>query len=169
MKVLLTIEEYKERIINLVIGVANKTINPNGDDYFKFEYISWLVNQCLTNHCCLIDACNQMFLNVFGKDRNGKVWCKENLSQIDEVEVSEFNSQEWYSKFNAKAKANWERQYKMYPTNEYENDWRFVYDIEDVASLYFEIESNEAYHLSHKIFKKLYGYDYEVNKDFRIE
>ena len=37
MKVLLTIEEYKERIIGLVMDVASKTINPNGDDYFKYK------------------------------------------------------------------------------------------------------------------------------------
>lgn len=169
MKILLSIEEYKERIINLVMDVANKTINPDGGDYFKFEYISWLVKECVTDHYQLVDVCNQMFINTFGRDRNGKLWCDENMRQIDEDEAKEFNSQEWYAKFNERARKNWEKQYYMcscvdgYGRDSLDNS---IF-IEEVVSAYFVENTNEAYHLSLEIFKRLYGHDYEVDREFK--
>lgn len=171
MKILLTIEEYKERIINLVMDVANKTINPNGKDYFKFEYIDLLVKQCVTDNFQLVDVCNQMFINTFSRDRNGRLWCEENMRQIDEVEAKEFNSQEWYAKFNEKARKNWEKQYYMcdctdgYGLDELDNR---IY-IEEVVSAYFLENTNEPYYIALETFKRLYGYDYVVDREFKCE
>jgi hypothetical protein len=171
MKVLLTIEEYKERIIKLVMDVANKTINPNGDDYFKFEFISWLVKECLTDNFHCVDWCNRMYINTFGRDRNGKLWRNENMSQIDEKEAVEFNLQEWYAKFNEAAIKSYDKQYYMcdctegYGLDEVDNR---IY-IEEVVSAYFLENTNEAYYLSLEIFKKLYGYEYKIDRDFKCE
>lgn len=177
MKVLLTIEEYKERIINLVMDVAYNTINPNGDDYFKFEFITWLVKECLTDHFQLIDFCNQMFINTFGRDRNGKLWCEENMKQIDEAEAKEFNSQEWYKNFNEEAKKHWSKTYYFCPLVE-DEDGEYSYGlddldnvilIEEVTSAYFVENTNVVDDLSLEIFKRLYGYEYELDYDFKCE
>ena len=171
MKVLLSIEEYRERIINLVMDVAKKTINPNGDDYFKFEFISWLVEECLTDNFHCVDFCNRMFINTFGRDRNGKMWCEENMHQIDEDEAKEFNSQEWYEKFNKQARKTWSKTYEMcscedgYGLDELDNR---IY-IEGVVSAYFLENTNEAYRIALEVFVKLYGYEYEIDRDFRCE
>ena len=171
MKVLLTIEEYKERIIGLVMDVANKTINPNGDDYFKFEYISWLVGQCLTDNFHCVDVCNQMYINTFGRDRNGRLWCRENMRQIDEEEAEEFNSQEWYEAFNKKARKYYEKQYYFcscedgYGLDDINNQ---IF-IEEVVSAYFKENGNEGYYMSLEVFKRLYGHEYEVDKEFKCE
>ena len=171
MKVLLTIEEYRERIINLVMDAANKSINPDGDDYFKFEFISWLVKECLTDHFHCVDFCNRMFINTFGRDRNGKLWCEENMQQIDEEEAEEFNSQEWYEKFNKDAKKRYEKQYYMsdctdgYGLDELDNR---IY-IEEVVSAYFLENCNEPYYISLEIFERLYGREYKIDREFKCE
>ena len=169
MKVLLTIEEYRERIIKLVMDVANKTINPNGDDYFKFEYIKILVDKCLTNHLQLVDVCNQMFINTFDRDRNGKLWCEENISQIDKKEAEEFNSQDWYVKFNEERKKNWWPRVIVQPSNNYREFEDAIYYVESAAQTYFLENTNEAYHISLEVFVKLYGYEYKIDRDFKCE
>lgn len=170
MKVLLTIEEYKERIINLVMDVASKTINPNGGDWFKMEYIELLVGKCLTDSVMLVDVCNQMYINTFGRDRNGKLWCEENLRQIDQKEVDEYNSQEWYAKYNAD-KYNWPKQ-ELYPYEGEEGEADVIssaFDIESTALFYFEKNYKVSYEMQKEVFRRLYGYDYTVDKDFKCE
>ena len=170
MKVLLTIEEYKERIINLVCDVAEKTINPSGDDWFKFEYIRLMVSKCLTDNFVLVDVCNQMFINVFGRDRNGKIWCDENINQIDEKEAEEFDSQEWYRNFNEKAKQNYEPTYLMKQSKEYGRDlWDRIWYVRKIAQDFFINDSNIEYELVKEIFKRLYGHEYEVDRDFKCK
>ena len=171
MKILLTIEEYKERITKLVMDMANTTINPNGNNYFKMEYINLLVKECVTDNFHYVDFCNQMFINTFGRDRNGKLWSKENIKQIDDEEAEEFNSQEWYKKYNEKARKNYVPTKYMCSCSENDgtdedvlNDTIFI---EEVVSTYF-LETDLSM-LSLEIFKKLYGHDYEIDRDFKCE
>ena len=58
MKVLLTIEEYRERIIGLVMAVASKTIADSADDFFKWKIIEMLTDMCLVEELPVIDQCN---------------------------------------------------------------------------------------------------------------
>ena len=172
MRFLLTIEEYKERIINLVTDVAGKTINPQGDDWFKMEYIGFLVNECLSNHIMLVDVCNQMYINVFGRDRNGKRWCDENIKQIDQKECDEYNSQKWYATYNDD-KWHWPKQY-VYPYDEKLNRFNDdilpdIINIESTALFYFKENYNVSYEMQKEVFRRLYGYDYTVDKDFECK
>ena len=55
MKILLTIEEYKERAKNVIKETAKQTIAETASDYFKFELLSMLAHKCFTNEIMCVD------------------------------------------------------------------------------------------------------------------
>ena len=94
MKVLLTIEEYKERAANLVIETAKQIIADSAPDVYKWKVIDMLTEECFTWDINVIDQLNRMFFNTFWVDRNGDVFSEDVLSKIDQEEADEFNAQE---------------------------------------------------------------------------
>lgn len=173
MEVLLTIEEYKERAINLVMDVAKNLINPTADDWFKFETIMKFAGETFTNHYMLIEQENQLFIKCFCFDRNGKRLNSTNIKKIGRKEADEFNSQDWYKSEYEKAKKDWDlarcwslkiSPYKYMGNNTFER----IVTIEDVVSKPFE-DSNEAYYVAVECFKRLYGYEYHNNREFKVK
>lgn len=167
MKVLLTIAEYRERAINLVVEYAKQIINETADDYFKYEVINMLATKCFTNEIMCVDIVNQLYFKVFFTDRNGNPLTKDVIKKIDEEEVEEFNSQEWYVKYNEDAKRNWKTRYHLCLPKDMGNDWLDKkWAIEQVVTLPFVKDINTAYRISNEAFKRLYGYEYEIDRDW---
>ena len=163
MKVLLTINEYKERAINNIIEIANKSIVPTADDFFKWEFIYMLAQKSFENHFMLREFANRMWINVFDKDRNGKRLNSSNIRKIDKEEAEEFNRQDFY--------VHLEPRYcyssKLAP---YKNLGKDVftqrYNIHDLITLPFKNVDNTAYEIADICFKRLYGYEYDVDTNF---
>ena len=168
MKVLLTINEYRERAINVIMETAKENINPNGNDYFKFQFIYHLAKETFDNQFMCVDVVNQLFIKTFRYDRNGKMLCLKNVKQINTKEADEFNSQEWYVDYNEKRKKSWQPQQKIVCESHITKDQlrSDIFDIERIVSLPFVEDINMPYHIANECFKRLYGYDFEIDKGF---
>ena len=164
MNTLLSVEEYHERAINVVMETAMQNIAPNATDYFKYEFIYFLAQEALTDHFMRYDVANQMFIKVFMYDRNGKIITLENIKQIDKKEIKEFNSQPRYVEYNKKRKKNWQIIKELYWTPKKED---FMIILKDVLALPFKEDINSAYKIANEAFKRLYGHDYQIDKDFQ--
>ena len=105
-------------------------------------------------------------------DDLSKLWdFYNNRLELTDEEAEEFNSQEWYKKYNEKARKNYALSNYMCSCSENDgtdedvlNDTIFI---EEVVSTYF-LETDLSM-LSLEIFKKLYGHDYEIDRDFKCE
>ena len=169
MKVLLTIAEYRERAISLVVEYAKQIISETADDYFKHEIINMLATKCFTNELMCVDIVNQLYFKVFLTDRYRNPLTKEVIEKIDEEEVEEFNSQEWYVKYNEDAKRHWKPRYHLCLHEDMGNDWfDKKWAIEQLVTLPFVKDCNTAYQIGNEAFKRLYGYEYEVDKDWQF-
>lgn len=171
MKILLTIEEYRQRAIGLIKETAKQTIAETASDYFKFEIISMLTKKCFTNEIMCVDIVNQLFLKLFLTDRNGNPITNETLKKINRKEVGEFNKQEWYVKRTEKQRKNYERVSELYPCDDpknYTEDdfWEMRYELENI--LLEPFDDNEAFIIAHQVFKELYGHDYEVDREYKF-
>ena len=167
MKVLLTIEEYRERIIGLVMAVASRTISECADDYFKWKVIEMLTELCITNQVTCIKQDNQMFIRVFGLDRKGNP-LEESLKRINKAEADEFNSQKWYKEFNEDAMKRWKSVYEIYPYGKMpgKDDWDHLYYITRVLQHAFIDNCNTKYNIEKEIFSRMYGHEFEYDKSF---
>lgn len=169
MKVLLTIEQYRARIIELVKATARQLLKAGADDYFKFKIINDICEQCVTYNITAIDQVNQLFFKVFYCDKEGKPFTKETLSLIDTKEAKEFNSQKWYADFYKKRKQNYEPCYKISPINKSKIDLnKDLFRIIDVILQYWENNTNEPYYIAEKVFKELYGYEFSYNREWKF-
>ena len=163
MKVLLTIEEYKERAINNIIEIANSCIVPTADDFFKWEFIHMLAQKSFENHFMLCEFSNRMWINVFDKDRNGKRLNSSNIRKIDKEEAEEFNRQDFY----AHLKPRYCCSSKLAPYKNLGKDvFTQQYNIHYLITLPFENVDNISYEIANICFKRLYGYEYEVDTNF---
>lgn len=169
MKVLLTIEEYRERIIQVVTKVTRETIIPEAPDYFKWKFISMLTEEAVTNHFMCIDEVNQLFIKVFGYDRDGNRLSTDTLKRIDRKEVKEFESQEWYVGYYEKCKKDWKPADRVTPFSQivpgYEDSRLF--DLVRTIQRPFIDDINTKYYIAKEIFKNLYGHDFEYNKEYK--
>jgi hypothetical protein len=169
MKILLTIEEYRERIIQLVTEVVNKTVIPIAPDYFKWEFIYMLVEKAVTDDIMALDEVNQLFIKAFEYDRNGCRLSVETLKQIDQDEVDEFEGQEWYVEYYRKCKKDYCPADRITP---YERinfghlEYR-LFDLIRAVQRPFIEDTNAKYHLAKEIFKTLYGHEFEYNRNFK--
>lgn len=169
MKILLTVEEYRERAINLVMEYAKKIITETADDYFKYEIISMLSDKCLTNEIMCVDVVNQLYFKTFLTDRNGNPLTKDVIKKIDEKEVEEFNSQEWYLKYNEKARKSYKFCYYLRLPEDMGNDWfDRRYSIEEIVTMPFVKDNNESYKITCEAFKRLYGYDFHIDDNWQF-
>lgn len=171
MKILLTIEEYKQRAIDLIKETAKQTIAETASDYFKFEILSMITKKCFTNEMMCVDIVNQLFFKVFLTDRKGKPITFETLKRIDEKEANEFNSQEWYVNYYEKKKKNYEPVYKIYPCTEPDECTESDFDnmeFQLIEVLLTPFDNNEEYRISLQVFKELYGYDYKIDREYKF-
>ncbi len=169
MKVLLTIEQYRTRIINLVKQTARQLLKAGADDYFKYEVIYDLCKKCVTYDIPSIDQVNQLFFKVHYCDKEGKPFTEETLSLIDKKEAEEFNSQKWFADFYEKRRKNYEPCDKMRPINKSKIDLEEdLYHISRVIRQYWENNINEPYYMAHKVFKELYGYKFSYNSEWKF-
>lgn len=169
MKVLLTIEQYRTRILNLVKQTARQLLKDGADDYFKFKVINDLCKQCVTFRIASIDQVNQLFFKVFYCDKEGKPFTEETLSLIDKKEADEFNSQKWFADFYEKRHKNYEPCYKISPINKNEIDLdEDLFHINNVICQYWENNTNEPYYIAKEVFKELYGYEFSYNYEWKF-
>jgi hypothetical protein len=167
MKILLTIEEYKQRAIDLIKETAKQTIAETASDYLKYEIISMLTKSCFTYRVMCVDTVNQLFIKLFLTDRNGNPITNETLKKLNSEEVDEFNKQEWYVKLVEKQRKNYERVSVLYPCDDPENYtdddyWEMLYELENVLPEPFD--SYEQYVITEQVFKELYGYEFHIKK-----
>ena len=170
MKVLLTIEEYRERIIRVVTEISRETIIPEAPDYFKWEFISMLTEEAVTNHFMSIDEVNQLFIKVFGTDRDGNRLSTDTLKRINRKEVNEFESQEWYVEYYEKCKKDYRPADRIIPFSQIvpgHEDNR-LFDLVRVVQRPFIDNINTKYYIAKEIFKNLYGHDFEYNQEYKI-
>lgn len=173
MKILLTIEEYKERAKNVIKETAKQTIAETASDYFKFELLSMLAHKCFTNEIMCVDIVNKMFFDVFRRDRNGNPITVETLRLIDEDEVKEFNSQEWYAKYNDERRKRYERtaEIRSFEKSGWDDEQRIRnldYELDEAVLVPFTDNCNTIYYLTLEIFKELYGHDYEIDREYKF-
>lgn len=173
MKILLTIEEYRERAKNLIKETAKQTIAETASDYFKYEMLRMLVDRCFTYDIMCVDIVNKMFFEVFHRDRNGNAITEKTLRLIDEEEVSEFNSQEWYAKYNEEKRKYYHctaeiRSFEKSGWNDEQRVNNLSYEIDDAVLKPFTDNCNTLYHLTTEIFKELYGHDYETDREYKF-
>lgn len=165
MNVLLTIEEYKERAINNIIEIVNSSIVPTADDFFKWEFIHLLSQKTFENHFMLIDYENRMWINVFDRDRNGKRLNSSNIRKIDKKEAEEFNAQTFY--VNERSKRSYCFSSHIAPYKSLgEDTWTQRDTIHDVITLPFRHVEAIAHEIADECFKRLYGYEYDVDTNF---
>ena len=169
MKILLTIEEYRERIIQVVSKVTKETIIPEAPDYFKWEFIYMMTEKAITNNITTIDEVNQLFIMVFGYDRLGHRLSESTLMQIDQTEIDEFESQEWYVKYYKDCKENWKPAEKITPRNKIVlgNENSYLFSLIMAIQRPFVEDINIHYHLAQEIFKTLYGHNFEYDREFK--
>lgn len=173
MKVLLTIDEYRERIIDLTMKTVQATVLPTAEDWLKFDIIDGIVKKCITDDYMTVDQCNQMFLRVFGCDRDGNRLTEENIKRITKKEADEFNRQEWYAKNyeekQKKCEASW--RYRISPSEDVWGDEYFTYlhDVIRIAQSAFTDDINTKYHISNEVFNRLYGHEFEWDRGFKVE
>ncbi len=173
MKILLTIEEYKERAINLVCEVAKQTIIPTAQDAFKWDFVRLLAENCVTDHIMYVDVANQMYIKVFEYDRNGRRLTEEIAREIDKAEAKEFNAQPECCKYHDNARKSYKPTYEIrgfdkndwYPEN-FSQSFDVTYNL---LNIFHELDHNAAYHIATESFKRLYGYEYEVDREFKCE
>lgn len=170
MKVLLTIDEYRERIIDLTMKTVQATVLPTAEDWLKYDIIYGIVNKCVTDEFMTIDQCNQMFLRVFGCDRDGNRLTEDNIKRITKKEADEFNRQEWYAKNYDKEKCGAWR-FRVSPSKDvYDNKYfEYLCDVISVAQRAFTDDINTKYHISNEVFNRLYGHEFEWDKGFKVE
>lgn len=169
MKVLLTIEQYRTRILNLVKQTARQLLKAGADDYFKYEVIYNLCKKCVTYDITSIDQVNQLFFKVFYCDKEGKPFTEETLSLIDEKEAEEFNSQKWFADFYKKKAQNYNRYDKIVPLNKSKIDLEEdLFHISRVIRQYWEDYINEPFYMAHEVFKELYGYEFSYNSEWEF-
>lgn len=173
MKILLTIEEYKERAKNIIKETAKQTIAETASDYFKYEILSMLTHKCFTDDFMCVDIVNKMFFEVFRRDKNGKVITTETLRLIDEDEVKGFNSQEWYVKYNTEKRKQYKRtaEIRSFENSGWDDEQRIRnldYELNEAVLAPFTNNCNTLYHLTSEIFKELYGHDYEIDRDYKF-
>lgn len=173
MKILLTIEEYKERAKNVIKETAKQTIAETASDYFKFELLSMLAHKCFTNEIMCVDIVNKMFFDVFRRDRNGNPITTETLRLIDEDEVKEFNSQEWYVKYNNERRKSYRRtaEIRSFEKSGWNDEQRISnldYELDEAVLAPFTDNCNTIYYLTLEIFKELYGHDYEIDREYKF-
>ena len=168
MKVLLSIEEYRERIIRVVTEVVQETIIPEAPDYFKWKFIEMLTEDAVTNNFMSIDEVNQLFIKVFETDRSGRRLSVESLKEIDQAEVEEFESQEWYVEYYVRCKKDWKPSDRVVPFDQivpgYE-DHRLTELVRTIQRPFID-NINTKYYIAKEIFKNLYGHDFEYNKEY---
>ena len=170
MKVLLTIEEYKERAANLVIETAKQIIADSAPDVYKWKVIDMLTEECFTWDINVIDQLNRMFFNTFWLDRNGNVFSEDVLSKIDQEEADEFNAQEWYVKDNEDAKKDWKPVIKIRPYKDMGRDFHGCkFWITDALLRPFHANCNVLYYIAKDIFKRMYGYEFEYDRDWKFD
>ena len=160
MEKLLTFEEYNERAINLVVETAKKIIKDDADDLYKWGIVNLLVEKCLSWHFMLVDKVNELFFEVFGRDRNGEKF--PNKIKFSKKECKAFNSQPKIAEMNKKARESWGRIYELEPDVVYEH-----YDFIDTLLSPFVDDCNSSYHIAKEAFKRLYGHDYEIDRDYK--
>jgi hypothetical protein len=169
MKVLLSIEEYRERIIRVVTEVVRETIIPEAPDYFKWKFIEMLTEDAVTNNFMSIDEVNQLFIKVFETDRSGRRLSVGSLKEIDQAEVEEFESQEWYVRYYEKCKKDYRPADRVTPFGQivpgYEDNRLF--DLVRAVQRPFIDDINTKYYIAKEIFKNLYGHDFEYNKEYK--
>lgn len=172
MEVLLTIEEYRERATNLVMDIAKSVINPTADDWAKYTTIRTFAEKVFHNDFECVDQANQLFIKCFSYDRNGKRLNSTNVNKIGRKEADEFNSQEWYKKEYEKAEKDWNigrclkleiSPYKYMGSNTFER----IITIENVVSVPFHDDCNEIYYLTEEVFKRLYGYEFKYDRNYK--
>lgn len=168
MKILLTIEEYRERIIGNVMTVASRSISDGADDFFKWKFIELLTDMCLVEEVPAFDQCNQMFMRVFELDRNGNP-LKETLKSIDQAEADEFNNQKWYKEFNEDARKSWKNTYLIYPYDEMpgHDDWDHFYYTKRTLQHAFINDTNTKYYIAKEIFLRLYGHEFKYDQNYK--
>lgn len=170
MKVLLTIEEYRERIIQVVSEVAKETIIPGAPDCFKWEFISTMTEKAVTNHFMTIDEVNQLFIKSFEYDREGHRLSVESLKEIDQPEVDELEAQEWYVKYYEDCKKNWKIADRVVPFNEIPpggDPETFLFRTIITVQRPFVEDINTKYYIAKEIFKRLYGHDFEYDREYK--
>lgn len=173
MKVLLTIDEYRERATKLVYETAKSVINPTADDWVKYETIATFAKKVYHNDVMAMEQPNQLFVKCFSYDRNGKRLNSTNVSKIGRKEADEFNSQPWYTKKFDGAKKSWNLvecwSLEISPyKNLGENTFERIVTIEDVVSKPFrDAYEYEVYYLTEEVFKRLYGYEFKYNKEYK--
>lgn len=171
MKILLTKEEYEERAINVVIDAARDLINEHANDYLKWNILHDWFKKCFTYEVMSVDIVNYFFFKVFGYDRDGKLFGVDNLININEKEIEEFESQEWYIKYVKQCKENYYPIESIQPVLDKEfldvNDE--IFDITRVLLIPFTSDINVPYYLANKAFKRLYGYEYQIDRDFKLD
>ena len=170
MKVLLTIEEYRERIIQVVTEITKETIIPEAPDYFKWEFISTMTEKAVTDHLMTIDEVNQLFIKSFEYDRDGHRLSIESLKKIDRSEVDELEAQEWYVKYYEDCKKNWKLADRVVPFNEIPSGGdleTFLFRTIITVQRPFVEDINTKYHIAKEIFKRLYGHDFEYDREYK--
>jgi hypothetical protein len=169
MKVLLTIEEYRERIIQVVTEITKETIIPEAPDYFKWEFIGMLTEKAITDNLMTIDEVNQLFIRVFEYDRDGQRLNTDTLKRIDQAEVDEFEAQEWYVKYYVGCKKNYRPADRVVPFDQIApgcEDYR-LFDLIRTVQKPFVEDINTKYYIAKEIFKSLYGHDFEYDREFK--
>jgi len=170
MKILLTIEEYRERIIQVVSEVAKETIIPDAPDCFKWEFIYLLTEKAVTNHFMTIEEVNQLFIKSFEYDREGHRLSVESLKGIDQEEVDEFESQKWYVEYYEDCRKNWKPADRVIPFNKIPSGGdleTFLFRTIIAVQRPFVEDINVKYHIAREIFKNLYGHDFVYNQEFK--
>ena len=168
MKVLLTIEEYRERIISVVTDVVKETVLPTAKNYFKWEIVYMLTEQAVTNDIMSIEEVNQMFIRSFLFDRNGKRFTPDMLRQIDEAEAGEVNAQSFYVEYFSECHKAYRSPDKVYPYDRMpgrSDDSKMSYLLRALQAP-FTNDINTKYHLAKEIFRRLYGHDFEHDRDY---
>jgi hypothetical protein len=127
-----------------------------------------LTEEAVTNHFMCIDEVNQLFIKVFGYDRDGNRLSTDTLKRIGRKEVKEFESQEWYVEYYKKCKKDYRPADRVTPFGQivpgYEDNRLF--DLVRAVQRPFIDDINTKYYIAKEIFKNLYGHDFEYNKEY---
>lgn len=167
MKILLTIEEYKERVVNNLVEIGKQSFSNNINDFIAFTTLHKLAEESYTYHLAYKDSSNQLFLGVFGVDRNGNN-IKDTMFDITQEECDEFNSQPCMKKFYEDCKKRWNGYYELRPF-----DKNYIHPIYKVGCTTFDVfkviiqpfegDVNLPYYAAKEAFERLFGYKYEFD------
>ena len=106
-------------------------------------------------------------MRVFELDRNGGPLSKS-IQNINKAEADEFNDQEWYKKFNENARKSWKTIYELRTYNNMDgrDKTEKLYYLKRTLQEPFVENVNTKYYIAKEIFSRLYGHEFEYDKDF---